>query len=51
MHQKVATILKTKIKASPPQSDDEVNNLVEDGLAAAIHSLHATVSMMLKENQ
>ena len=44
MHQTVATILKTTIEASPPQNVDEVNNLVEDALAAVMHSLHATVS-------
>ena len=48
MHQTVAMILKTTIKASPPQNVDEVNNLVEDALAAVMHSLRATVSMTLK---
>ena len=48
MHQTVATIFKTKIKASPPQSVDKVNNLVEDALAAAMHSLHVSVSTTLK---
>ena len=49
MHQTVAMILKMKIKASPPQNVDNVNNLVEDALAAAMHSLQATVSTTLKE--
>ena len=48
MHQTVATILKTTIKASPPQNVDKVNNLVEDALAAVMHSLCATVSTTLK---
>ena len=48
MHQTVVTILKTTIKASPPQNVDNVNNLVEDALAAAMHSLQATVSTTLK---
>ena len=48
MHQTVATILKKTIKASPPQNVDNVNNLAEDALAAAMHSLHATVSTTLK---
>ena len=48
MHQTVATILKTSIEASPPQNDDDVNNLVEDALAAAMHGLRATVSTTLK---
>ena len=48
MHQTVATILKTTIKASPPQNVDNVNNIVEDALAAAMHSLCATVSTTLK---
>ena len=48
MHQTIATILKTKIEASPPQNVDDVNNLVEDALAAAMHSLCATVSKTLK---
>ena len=50
MNQRVATILKTIIKASPPHSVEELNNLVEDALAAAIHSLCATVSTTLKAN-
>ena len=48
MHQTVAMILKMTIKASPPQNVDNVNNLVEDALAAAMHSLRATVSTTLK---
>ena len=43
-----ATILKMTIEASPPQNVDKVNNLVEDALAAAMHSLLATVSKTLK---
>ena len=39
MHQSTATILKMTIKASPPQNVDNVNNLVKDALAAAMHSL------------
>ena len=46
MHQTVATILKTTIEALLPQNVD-VNNLVEDPLAAAMCSLQATVSTML----
>ena len=48
MHHTEATFLKTTIKASPPQNVDKVNNLVEDALAAATHSLCATVSTTLK---
>ena len=48
MHQTVVMILKTIIKASPPQIVDEVNNLVEDTLSAAMHSLCATVLTTLK---
>ena len=48
MHQTIATILKTTIKASSPQNVDDVNNLVEDALAAVMHSLQATVSTTLK---
>ena len=48
MYQMVATILKMTIEASPPQNVENVNNLVEDDLAAAMHSLHATVSTTLK---
>ena len=48
MHQTIAMILKKTIKASPPQNVDKVNNLVEDALAAAMHSLRATVSTSLK---
>ena len=48
MHQTVATILKTTIEALPPQNVDNVNNLVENALAAAMHSLRATVSTTLK---
>ena len=51
MHQTVATILKTTIKASPPQNIDKVNNPVEDALAAVMHSLCVTVSKTLKEMQ
>ena len=36
-------------QSSPPQSVDEVNNIVEDALAAVMHSLCATVSMKIKE--
>ena len=48
MHQTIATILKMTIKALPPQSVDEVNNLFEDALAAAMHSLCASISTTLK---
>ena len=48
MHQTVSKILKTTIKASPPQNVDKVNNLVEDSLAAGMHSLRATVSTTFK---
>ena len=48
MHQTVATIFKMTIKASPPQNVDDVNNLVDDALAAVMHSLRATVSIILK---
>ena len=48
MHQTIAAILKTTIEALPPQNVDNVNNLVEDSLAAAMHSLCATVSTTLK---
>ena len=48
MHQIVATILRMTIKVSPPQNVDKVNDLVEDALAAAMHSLWATVSTTLK---
>ena len=48
MHQTVATILKTTIEVLPPKNVDNVNNLVEDALAAAMHSLLATVSTTLK---
>ena len=48
MHHTVATILKATIETSPPQNVDEVNNLFEDDLAAAMHSLCATVSTTLK---
>ena len=48
MHQTIATILKTTIKASPPQNVDDVNNLVEDTLAAVMHILRATASTTLK---
>ena len=48
MHQTVAMILKMTIKASPPQNVDDVNNLVEDAIAAAMHSLPATFSATLK---
>ena len=48
MHQTVAMILNTIVKASPPQSVDKVKNLVEDALAAAMHSLCATISTTLK---
>ena len=48
MHQIIATILKTTIEALPRQNVDDVNNLVEDSLAAAMHSLCATVSKTLK---
>ena len=48
MHQTMETVLKTTIKALPPQNVDDVNNLVEDALAAVMHSLHATVSTILK---
>ena len=48
MHQIVAMILKMTIEASPPQNVDNVNNLVEDALAAAMHSLRETVSTTLK---
>ena len=41
-------ILKTTIKASSAQNNDDVNNLVEDALAAAMHSLHATGLTTLK---
>ena len=50
MHHTVVTILKATITASPPQNVEKVNNLVEDALASGMHSLHATVSMELKEN-
>ena len=49
MHQTVVTILKMTIKASPPRNVNKVNKLVEDALAAAMHSLRATVSTTLKE--
>ena len=39
MHQTVATILKMTIEASSPQNVDDIINLVEDALAAAMHSL------------
>ena len=42
------TILKKTIEALPPQNVDDVNNLVEDALAAEMHSLRATVSTTLK---
>ena len=48
MHQTVATILKTTLEVSPPQNLDDVNYLFEDALAAAMHSLRATVSTTLK---
>ena len=48
MHQAVVMILKTTIKASPPQNVDKVNNLVEDALSAASQSLRATVSTTVK---
>ena len=48
MHQTAATILKMTIEASPPKNVDNVNNLVEDALAAAMHSLCETVSTTLK---
>ena len=48
MHQTVATILKMTVEALPPQNVDDVNNLVEDALAAAMHSLRATFSTTLK---
>ena len=48
MHQTVATILKTTIKALPPQNVDNINNLVEDALTAVMHILRATVSTTLK---
>ena len=48
MHQTIVTILKTTIKALPPQNVDNVKNLVEDALAAVMHSLQATVSATLK---
>ena len=41
-------LIQATIETSPPQNVDEVNNLVEDALAAAIHSLGATVSTTLK---
>ena len=47
MHQTVVMILKVTIKASPPHSVDKVNNLVEDALASAMHSLCVTVSKKL----
>ena len=48
MHQTIATVLKMTIEASPPQNVDNVNNLVEDALVAAMHSLQTTVSTTLK---
>ena len=48
MHQTVVTILRTTIEALPPQNIDNVNNLVEDALAAAMHSLRANISKTLK---
>ena len=48
MHQTIALILKMTIKASLPQNVDDVNNLVEDALAAVMHSLQSTVSTTLK---
>ena len=51
MHQTVAIILKMTIEAFPPQNVEDVNNLVEETLAAAMHSLQATVSKTLKATQ
>ena len=51
MHHTVVTILRTTIKASPPQNVEDVNNLVEYALAAAMHSSSATVSTKLKATQ
>ena len=48
MHQTVARTLNTTIEALSPQNVDNVNNLFEDALAAAMHSLQATVSSTLK---
>ena len=48
MHQILATVLKMTIKSSPPQNFDNINNLVEDALDVAMHSLQATVSTTLK---
>ena len=50
MYQTVAMILKMTIKVSPPQNVDNVNNLVEDALAAAMNSIRAAVSTKLKAN-
>ena len=48
LHKTVAMIFKTTNEASPPQNFDKFNDLVESALAAAMHSLHATVSTKLK---
>ena len=48
IYQTVVMFLKTTFEASPPQSVDKVNNLVEDALATAMHSLQVTVSKTLK---
>ena len=48
MNQRVAMILKMKIKASSTQNVDKVNNLVEEVLASVMHSICATVSTTFK---
>ena len=48
IHKIIATILKMTIKASPPKNVGRVNNLVEDALAAEMHSLCVAFSTTLK---
>ncbi len=48
MHQTMAAVLKTLLLSHPPQTPQDVFDLVDDLLATTMHSMRSTISTVLK---